>query len=110
MKAFFGLFGTFLGVLVFVMLLGTGMGWWGLWFQRVAAPFSEETRRITYGQSMTYQQGAQRDFENLCLQYKQAQDGGSKALIKDMIRRRVQDYVGPTLDNNVVVCLSQLGI
>lgn len=96
--------------LVGVMLLGTALGWWGLWFTRHAAPYAEETRRITYGQSLAYQQGSQSDFENLCLLYREATDNGTRAMIRDTISRRFADYTGPELGANVRVCFSQLGL
>lgn len=99
-----------LTLIFLLMLIGTGAGWWGLWFQRTAAPFAEETRRITYGQSLTYQQGAQHDFEDLCLQYSKASDETSKSMIKDVIIRRKQDYVGPALSEDVTNCFVRIGV
>ncbi|HEY2010566.1 MAG TPA: hypothetical protein VGH23_16370 [Rhizomicrobium sp.] len=99
----------FLALILF-FVLGTGLAIWGLFFNRHAAPYAEETRRLTYGQSLAYQQGSQRDFENLCLQYVQATDGGAKAIIRDTILRRKQDYTGPDLGPDVQACFSKLGL
>ena len=93
-----------------LFVLGIGLSAWSLFFNRHAMPYAEETRRITYGQSLAYQQGSQRDFENLCLQYVQATDEGSRAIIKDTIIRRKQDYVGPPLGDDVTACFSRLGV
>jgi|HubBroStandDraft_4_1064222.scaffolds.fasta_scaffold00019_91 hypothetical protein len=99
----------FYAFIIFLILATLGGGW-ALFFNRHAMPYAEETRRLTYGQSMTYQQGSQRDFENLCLQYTQATYVGSKLMIADTIRRRLQDYVGPPLDSDVQACIARIGL
>ena len=101
--------GTGALALIVALVLISGVAVWALFFNRHALPYAEETRRLTYGQSLAYQQGSQRDFENLCLQYAQATDPAAKAIIADTIRRRAQDYVGPPLADNVSGCLAKLG-
>lgn len=102
---FFG--GLILVILVVIGVLGSVSG---LFFNRWASPYQEETRRITYGQSLTYQQGAQRDFENLCLQYAQATDDASRDIIRSTTLRRKQDYVGPPLGDDVQACFARMGV
>ena len=94
---------------ILLLALGSAVTIWGLFFNRHAAPYAEETRRITYGQSFAYQQGSQRDFENLCLQYAQATDASARAISADTIRRRAQDYVGPPLEANIAACIARVG-
>jgi hypothetical protein len=96
-------------VVIAMVIVVSGLAIWGLFFNRHAAPYAEETRRLTYGQSLAYQQGSQRDFENLCLQYRQATDPAAKAMIADMIKRRAQDYTGPELTPTVQACIASLG-
>ena len=102
--------GAVIVLVILFVFLGTGLAIWGLFFNRHAAPYAEETRRLTYGQSLAYQQGSQRDFENLCLQWRQATDSTAKAVLADTIRRRAQDYTGPELGPTVQACFARIGI
>lgn len=95
---------------VVVLVLIIGFAVFGLFFNRHALPYAEETRRQTYNSSQSYQQGSQRDFENLCLQYAEATDDGAKDIIRDMISRRKQDYTGAPLNANVEACFTRLGL
>ena len=91
------------------MLLGTVTGVWNLAFMRWAMPYQEETRRQTYTRSMTYQQGSQANFEDLCLQWQQAKDQPSKDMIAGVIRQRRSVYVGPAFSDDVLSCFGRIG-
>jgi hypothetical protein len=95
---------------IFVLFIGTLFGVYSLYFNRKAMPYAEETRRLTYGQSLSYQQGTERDFENLCLQYNQAKSQSTKTIIRYMTQRRVNDYVGPPVSPYIMDCLTKMGV
>lgn len=110
MKEFFFGFLLVLLVLFFVMLLGVGMGWWSLWFQRVAMPYQEQTRRLTYQQSATHQEGSNTNFQDLCLQWSRAPDSLTRDMIAVVIRQRRSVYMGPPLSDDVMACFARVGI
>lgn len=110
MREVLGYFGLVIICVVLMMLLGTGLGWWGLWFNRVSMPYQEQTRRLTYQQSATHQEGSNNNFMDLCVQYVQAKDDTSRDMIRAAIRQRRNVYAGPDLSQDVESCFARLGL
>ena len=79
----------------------------GLLFNRHAAPYSEETRALTYDNSRTYNQGMAVDLDELCRQRKLASDEGAKAVLADTIRLRSARHTGQ-LPSHVQECLNEV--
>lgn len=100
----------FLLLLIILFILGVGMTIFNANFRRWLMPFNEETRRITYGQSLTYQQGTQNNFEDLCNQWAQTKDPDARAMLADTIQHRKQVYTGPALADDVMSCFAKIGI
>ena len=83
-------------------LSAMGLGW-----QRVAAPYAEETRSQTYESSRTYQHGMAVDLDELCRQRSLTADEGQKAVLADTIRLRSARFTGE-LPSHVQECLNEV--
>lgn len=99
-------FAWFIGGVIAIALLYL-FAFSGLIFNRHAAPYAEETRRMTYDQSRSYQQGMAVDLDELCRQRRLATDGGIKAALADTIRLRSARYMGE-LPSHVQECVNEV--
>lgn len=97
------------GVIAFVMLVllvlllnGTGLIW-----NRVASPYAEETRKLTYDESRQFQQGTNRDLARYCREWREA-TGAGKSAVADLIRTTADTYQGALTPANQA-CLSEIG-
>lgn len=79
-------------------------------FDRFSSQFQENTRRLTYNTSQSYQQGSQRDFLDLCMQYRLAKTDNEKLIIKSTFAERFHDYTGPDMSPEVYQCKSEMSI
>ena len=95
---------------IIILVLATIGGTWALFFNRKAMPYQEETRRRTYQQSATHQEGSQNNFMDLCVQYATATAGPAQDMIRAAIRQRKAVYAGPPLSDDVQSCFSKLGL
>lgn len=94
-------------ILVFIglILLGWGMGWFGLITDRPMQKYQEETRAETYDSSRQYQQGTNRDIARYCEQMHDASTPSAKKAVAGLIRSTVSTYDGPLTDDNAT-CVS----
>jgi predicted Zn-dependent peptidase len=95
---------------IILMVLGTASAIFGLFFNRKAMPYQEETRRLTYQQSATHQEGSQNNFMDLCVQYASAPNDAAKDMIRAAIRQRKSVYAGPPLSSDVESCFAKIGL
>lgn len=95
---------------IILLILATIGGTWALFFNRKAMPYQEQTRRLTYQQSATHQEGSQNNFMDLCVQYTQAATDPARDMIRAAIRQRKGVYAGPPLSDDVQLCFSKLGL
>ena len=95
---------------IIVLVLATIGGTWALFFNRQTMPYQEQTRRLTYQQSITHQEGSQNNFMDLCVQYVQATTDPARDMIRAAIRQRKSVYAGPPLSDDVESCFSKLGL
>ena len=100
---------VFYGFIILLILCTIG-GAWQLFFNRKAMPYQEQTRRLTYQQSATHQEGSQNNFMDLCVQYAEATSDPAKDMIRAAIRQRKNVYAGPPLSDDVQACFSKLGL
>lgn len=98
--------GIFIALGLFILFI-FAVAFFALGFDRVASPYQEQTRKITYDQSRTYQQGTQLDISRLCQKYDEAPLGGKKA-IAQLIRDTNATYTGQLTQSNQD-CLNKIG-
>lgn len=67
------------GALIFIVALFFLLGGAGLFWNRVASPYEEETRKQTYDTSRQYEQGMNRDILLHCRSMRAANGAGRKA-------------------------------
>jgi uncharacterized protein YcbK (DUF882 family) len=95
------------GGFILIVALLYGFGVMGMVWNRLASPVQEETRRQSYDQSRTYQQGMAVDLDELCRQWRTATDVQTKAGLADTIRLRAAPYRGE-LPPQVTRCLEEI--
>lgn len=100
------LFAAIVGLICFIVVLGWGLGWFGLAAQRPMAKYQEETRKEVYDTSRQYQQGTNRDLARYCEQMRSAGNGAAKKAVAALIRSTASTYDGPLSDDNKA-CLSE---
>lgn len=89
-----------LAAIIFITMLGWGLGWFSLWAQRPQAVYQEETRTQTYDSSRQYQQGTNRDIARYCEQMRAAPAGPGKQALAALIRSTASTYDGQLSDDN----------
>jgi Flp pilus assembly protein TadB len=82
------------GAFVLAILLIAGLSFAALRWQRVTQPYQEQTRRLTYENSQTYNDGMAIDLSELCRQMKNATDQDVKSGLAETIRLRAARYHG----------------
>lgn len=97
-----GFVGLVLIVALLFLLNGLGLLW-----GRQAAPYAEETRRQTFEQSATYQQGMALDLDALCRERKTTADAGGKAVLAETIRLRSARFKGE-LPSHIKECVNEV--
>lgn len=87
-----------IGVVAAFLLVNTVLVSYGLGIQRLAMPFQEETRRLTFEQSQSYQHGTARELDRLCREWSNEEDATAKAAIANSISHRMAAYNGDVPD------------
>jgi len=81
------------GIVVFAIILLLSAG--GVLFNRHAAPYAEETRRLTFEQSKAHQDGTNRVIIDYCLNMRTATDPSQKKAYATFILSQAGTYTGP---------------
>jgi hypothetical protein len=99
---------TLLGVVAFVglILLITGLQFWGIGVQRVTQPYVEETRRRTWENSASREQGVNQMIASYCLNMRQASDPGSRKAFAHFILDQSMTFHGE-LTGDVATCVNE---
>lgn len=96
------------GIIVVAVLGALGLNMIGLGFNRVAAPYAEETRARTYESSRAYNQGMAIDLDDLCRQWRTSTDPNQRAALADTIRLRAARYDITKLPPQVRGCVEEI--
>jgi hypothetical protein len=96
--------GAAVGVLLLVLALSVA----GLFWDRHAQPYAEETRRITYEQSQTHVDAVSIDLTDLCRQYRTATDQDAKDGFAETIRLHAEHANINSLPAKTQECVNAL--
>lgn len=94
MRQFLGTIAAVVLVVVFVTLLGWGMGWWSLWASRPMARYAENTRHQVFQQSAAREEGINKGILSECLSMRSATDDASRRAMAKFIIADAGMYEG----------------
>lgn len=95
-----------LAVVAVVIGLFTGLRFFGLGVERVAQPYSEETRRRTWENSASREQGVNQMIASYCLNMRQATDAGSRKAFAHFVLDQSMTFHGE-LTGDTETCVNE---
>lgn len=95
-----------IGVLILIVLISWGLGWFSLIASRPMQKYNTETQAQVYDTSRVYQQGTQNDIARYCEQMETAPSPSAKKAVAQLIRTTVSTYNGP-LTQDDINCISE---